>query len=84
MPVKRAVVVAVRSHEAQNFTCRQGHRYVVGAFVIVGIGEYLDVAQKYHIIYYFMFLVTLFTIWTGIEYIIVNWKSILELFAREK
>ena len=52
--------------------------------IFLGIGEYLDVAQKYHIIYYFMFLVTLFTIWTGIEYIIVNWKSILELFAREK
>jgi len=52
--------------------------------IFLGIGEYLDVAQNYHIIYYFMFLVTLFTVWTGIEYIIVNWKSILELFAREK
>ncbi len=38
--------------------------------------------DQYHIIYILMLLVTIFTVWTGIEYLIVNKKVIKEVFSK--
>jgi len=40
--------------------------------MFLGISDYVKFLEEYPIIYLLMLLVTLFTVWTGIEYIIVN------------
>ena len=44
--------------------------------IFLGISDYVKFLEKYPVIYLLMLLVTLFTVWTGIEYIIVNRKTI--------
>lgn len=44
--------------------------------IFLGISDYVKVLEDFHVIYILMLLVTLFTVWTGIEYIIVNRKVI--------
>lgn len=46
--------------------------------IFLGISEYVKILEDYHVIYILMLLVTIFTVWTGIEYIIVNRKKIKE------
>lgn len=46
--------------------------------IFLGISEYVKILEDYHVIYILMLLVTIFTVWTGIEYIIVNRKNIKE------
>jgi len=44
--------------------------------IFLGISEYVKILEKYPIIYTLMLAVTIFTVWTGVEYIIVNRKVI--------
>ncbi len=44
--------------------------------MFLGISDYIKILKDYHVIYVLMLLVTIFTVWTGIEYVIVNRKSI--------
>ncbi|MBN2600518.1 MAG: CDP-diacylglycerol--glycerol-3-phosphate 3-phosphatidyltransferase [Candidatus Marinimicrobia bacterium] len=44
--------------------------------IFLGISDYVKFLEEYPVIYLLMLLVTLFTVWTGIEYIIVNRKTI--------
>lgn len=44
--------------------------------IFLGISDYVKFLEDYPVIYILMLLVTLFTVWTGIEYIIVNRKVI--------
>lgn len=46
--------------------------------IFLGISEYVKILEDYHVIYILMLLVTIFTVWTGIEYIIVNRQKIKE------
>ncbi len=50
--------------------------------IFLGISEYIKVLENYPIIYALMLIVTLFTVWTGIEYIIVNRNSIKQYFKK--
>lgn len=49
--------------------------------IFLGISEYVHLIEEYHIIYFLMLLVTIFTVWTGIEYLIVNRKVIREFIS---
>jgi len=44
--------------------------------IFLGISEYVKILEKYPIIYTLMLAVTIFTVWTGVEYIVVNRKAI--------
>ena len=44
--------------------------------IFLGISDYVKYLEDYPVIYVLMLVVTLFTVWTGIEYIIVNRKVI--------
>lgn len=46
--------------------------------IFLGISNYVKILEDYPIIYILMLLVTIFTVWTGVEYIIVNRKVIKE------
>ncbi|MCK4640263.1 MAG: CDP-diacylglycerol--glycerol-3-phosphate 3-phosphatidyltransferase [Candidatus Marinimicrobia bacterium] len=50
--------------------------------IFLGISEYVKVLENYPIIYALMLIVTLFTVWTGIEYIIVNRNSIKQYLKK--
>lgn len=51
--------------------------------VFLGISEYVRFVENYHFIEGLMFLVTVFTLYTGIEYFVVNYNTIKSLFKRE-
>jgi CDP-diacylglycerol--glycerol-3-phosphate 3-phosphatidyltransferase len=44
--------------------------------IFLGISEYVKILEEYPIIYALMLAVTIFTVWTGVEYLIVNRKAI--------
>jgi CDP-diacylglycerol--glycerol-3-phosphate 3-phosphatidyltransferase len=48
------------------------------------ISEYIKIVEEYNIIYILMLIVTIFTVWTGIEYIIVNKNLIKQAIRSEK
>ena len=50
--------------------------------MFLGISEYVKVLENYPIIYTLMLIVTLFTVWTGIEYIIVN-RNIIKQYLKK-
>ncbi|MBU0713323.1 CDP-diacylglycerol--glycerol-3-phosphate 3-phosphatidyltransferase [bacterium] len=50
--------------------------------MFLGISDYVKFLEEYPIIYLLMLLVTLFTVWTGIEYIIVNRKAIKQYLKK--
>jgi len=50
--------------------------------IFLGISEYVKILENYPIIYALMLIVTIFTVWTGIEYIIVNRNSIKQYFKK--
>ncbi|MBL7066798.1 MAG: CDP-diacylglycerol--glycerol-3-phosphate 3-phosphatidyltransferase [Candidatus Marinimicrobia bacterium] len=50
--------------------------------IFLGISEYIKVLENYPIIYILMLIVTLFTVWTGVEYIIVNRKIIKQYLKK--
>lgn len=50
--------------------------------MFLGISEYVKVLENYPIIYALMLIVTLFTVWTGIEYIIVN-RNIIKQYLKK-
>jgi CDP-diacylglycerol--glycerol-3-phosphate 3-phosphatidyltransferase len=50
--------------------------------IFLGISDYVKILEEYHVIYILMLLVTIFTVWTGIEYLIVNRKSIRQALQR--
>lgn len=50
--------------------------------IFLGIAEYVNILEKYPIIYTLMLFVTIFTVWTGVEYIIVNRKIIKNFFSQ--
>lgn len=51
--------------------------------IFLGISEYVRFVENYHIIEGLMLLVTLFTLWTGIEYCVINFSSIKALWRHE-
>lgn len=44
--------------------------------IFLGIAPYVKVVKDYYVIYILMLLTTIFTVWTGIEYIIINKSTI--------
>jgi len=50
--------------------------------IFLGISEYVKIIENYNIIYLLMLIVTLFTVWTGVEYMIVN-KDIIKQFVKK-
>ncbi len=50
--------------------------------IFLGISEYVKVLENYPIIYALMLIVTLFTVWTGVEYIIVN-RNIIKQYLKK-
>jgi len=50
--------------------------------IFLGISEYVKIIENYNIIYLLMLIVTLFTVWTGAEYLLVN-KDIIKQFAKK-
>jgi|UPI0003A77CD8 CDP-diacylglycerol--glycerol-3-phosphate 3-phosphatidyltransferase len=51
--------------------------------VFLGISEYVRFIEDFNIIKIMMLLVTIFTLYTGIEYFVVNYSSLRALFKRE-
>ncbi len=49
--------------------------------IFLGIAPYIKVVKDYYVIYILMLLTTIFTVWTGIEYIIIN-KSIIKKYFK--
>jgi len=49
--------------------------------IFLGIAPYVKVVKDYYVIYVLMLLTTIFTVWTGIEYIIIN-KSIVKQYIK--
>lgn len=50
--------------------------------IFFGISDYVKILEDYHVIYILMLLVTIFTVWTGIEYIIVN-RQVFKEYLRK-
>ncbi|MFH1213569.1 MAG: CDP-diacylglycerol--glycerol-3-phosphate 3-phosphatidyltransferase [Candidatus Neomarinimicrobiota bacterium] len=50
--------------------------------IFLGISDYVRLIEDYMVIYFLMLGVTLFTVWTGIEYILINRLNIRQLFKR--
>ncbi|MCK4716308.1 MAG: CDP-diacylglycerol--glycerol-3-phosphate 3-phosphatidyltransferase [Candidatus Marinimicrobia bacterium] len=50
--------------------------------IFLGISEYIKILENYPIIYTLMLIVTIFTLWTGIEYIIVN-RNIIKHYLKK-
>ncbi|MBU4444150.1 MAG: CDP-diacylglycerol--glycerol-3-phosphate 3-phosphatidyltransferase [Candidatus Marinimicrobia bacterium] len=50
--------------------------------IFLGISEYVKILENYPIIYTLMLIVTLFTVWTGVEYIIVN-RNIIKQYLKK-
>lgn len=50
--------------------------------IFLGISEYVKIIENYNIIYLLMLIVTLFTVWTGAEYLLVN-KDIIKQFTKK-
>ncbi len=50
--------------------------------IFLGISEYVKILENYPIIYALMLIVTLFTVWTGVEYIIVN-RNIIKQYLKK-
>jgi len=50
--------------------------------IFLGISEYFKVLENYPIIYILMLIVTIFTVWTGVEYIIVN-RNIIKQYLKK-
>jgi CDP-diacylglycerol--glycerol-3-phosphate 3-phosphatidyltransferase len=50
--------------------------------IFLGISEYVKILEEYPIIYTLMLFVTIFTVWTGVEYIIVNRKVIKNFLSQ--
>ena len=48
--------------------------------IFLGIAPYVKVVKDYYVIYILMFLTTVFTVWTGIEYILINKSTIKQYF----
>jgi phosphatidylglycerophosphate synthase len=44
-------------------------------------GELIHALLNYSLVYSMMVVVTTLTLWTGISHIIVNWKTIRELYG---
>jgi len=51
--------------------------------IFLGIAPYVALIEEYYILYVVMAMVTAFTVWTGIEYIIVNRNVFRQVFRRE-
>ena len=49
--------------------------------IFLGIAPYIKVVKDYYVIYVLMLLTTIFTVWTGVEYIIIN-KSIIKQYLK--
>jgi CDP-diacylglycerol--glycerol-3-phosphate 3-phosphatidyltransferase len=50
--------------------------------IFLGISDYIRWIADYRIIYYLMLLTTIFTVWTGAEYLYINRKSIAQVFKK--
>jgi len=50
--------------------------------IFLGISEYVKIIENYNLIYLLMLIVTLFTVWTGAEYLLVN-KDIIKQFVKK-
>jgi CDP-diacylglycerol--glycerol-3-phosphate 3-phosphatidyltransferase len=50
--------------------------------IFLGISEYVKILEEYPIIYTLMLFVTICTVWTGVEYIIVNRKVIKNFLSQ--
>ncbi|HCK98513.1 MAG TPA: CDP-diacylglycerol--glycerol-3-phosphate 3-phosphatidyltransferase [Candidatus Marinimicrobia bacterium] len=50
--------------------------------IFLGISEYVKIIENYNIIYLLMLIVTLFTVWTGAEYLSSN-KDIIKQFVKK-
>ena len=50
--------------------------------IFLGISDYVKILEEYKVIFVLMLLVTIFTVWTGIEYLVVNRESIKQALKR--
>ncbi|MCK9243998.1 MAG: CDP-diacylglycerol--glycerol-3-phosphate 3-phosphatidyltransferase [Candidatus Marinimicrobia bacterium] len=50
--------------------------------IFLGISDYLKIMEDYKIIYGLMLITTIITVWTGIEYIVINLNSIRQAIRR--
>ncbi|MDD5539342.1 MAG: CDP-diacylglycerol--glycerol-3-phosphate 3-phosphatidyltransferase [Candidatus Marinimicrobia bacterium] len=50
--------------------------------IFLGISDYLKLMEDYKIIYGLMLITTIITVWTGIEYIVINLNSIRQAIRR--
>jgi len=49
--------------------------------IFLDIAPYVKVVKDYYVIYILMLLTTVFTVWTGIEYIVIN-KSVIKQYLK--
>jgi len=50
--------------------------------IFLGISAYLKLIEDYKIIYALMLMTTILTVWTGVEYIVLNRNSIRQAFKK--
>ncbi len=50
--------------------------------IFFGIADYVSIIERWHLLKITMFIVTVITVWTGIEYLIINRKEIVAVFRQ--
>jgi len=50
--------------------------------IFLGISDYVRLIEEYRIIYILMLITTIITIWTGVEYILVNKDKIQQALKK--